>query len=255
MTAEDQAAFYNAEQSNNQWERIASLYDRHIGNTGDEVHRMFYDPIMKSMLGEINGKVIVDAGCGNGYWSREFAPLASQVIGIDVSPTLIKRAKEKNNFSNTTYTVADLEKSLPIETGSVDLVVSNLTLHYIQDLHATAAEFGRILHKDGRVLIGVEHPAVNAHYRSLDSVGKKPPELEKSVGYFERGYLRRSILGLPIYRFNRSLEDYIGSFLQNGFTLTQFREPQLTETLIKRHPSYSRIKDIPRFALMEFTKR
>jgi SAM-dependent methyltransferase len=51
---------------------------------------------------------ILDCGCGSGAFSRLCAPFAKEVIGIDVSSTMISKANAMTNESNVKYHVMDM---------------------------------------------------------------------------------------------------------------------------------------------------
>src|SRR5690242_9304617 len=98
-----------------QWDENASLYDQTQGEAGDPAHQLLFDPQIAEMLGDLHGKVILDAGSGNGYWVRRLAKQAEKVIGIDASPKLIEISKKKNNPANVEYKVMDILSQLTFE--------------------------------------------------------------------------------------------------------------------------------------------
>ena len=51
-------------------------------------------PALKQMIGDVEGKKILDIGCGEGYFSRFFAKAGAEVTAIDISEGLIKAAVE-----------------------------------------------------------------------------------------------------------------------------------------------------------------
>src|SRR5712691_10176378 len=57
------------------------------------------EPIMPhflSLLGDIAGLTVLDAGCGQGYLSRILARRGAHVTGMDISPNLIQIAREQD---------------------------------------------------------------------------------------------------------------------------------------------------------------
>lgn len=96
--------------------------------------------------------VIVDAGCGEGYYTNELAVRIPEayVIGIDASKhacdAASKGAKRLGVSDRCTYAVASLS-SQPIADGSVDVIVSLFS-------PCDYGEFARILKPGGRVVIG-----------------------------------------------------------------------------------------------------
>jgi ubiquinone/menaquinone biosynthesis C-methylase UbiE/chorismate mutase len=99
----------------------------------------------------------VDLGCATGNCSLTLARNFKSVVGYDISPEMIKRARIKaaeNGIENVSFANVDIEKSLNIANGSVSLVVMNLgTASDIPNLRTVLATIRRILCKDGRFLL------------------------------------------------------------------------------------------------------
>lgn len=93
----------------------------------------------------------VDAGCGEGYYTREISKYVSgDVIGIDISKAATQYAAKRDK--KTSYITASAY-NMPVADKSADLVLSLFA-------PTPAAEFGRILKNDGHVLLvvpGNEH--------------------------------------------------------------------------------------------------
>ncbi|MEM8591344.1 MAG: magnesium protoporphyrin IX methyltransferase [Pseudomonadota bacterium] len=51
--------------------------------------------IMLERLGDVRGKRILDAGCGTGAASEVLAIMGAEVVGVDISPSLIRIARER----------------------------------------------------------------------------------------------------------------------------------------------------------------
>ena len=78
------------------YDKVAKLYDKAMPDTGDFYHRTQIDPLMYAVIGDPKGKVIYDAGCGNGYIARNLAKKGAKVFASDISPKLIAIAKKKS---------------------------------------------------------------------------------------------------------------------------------------------------------------
>jgi arsenite methyltransferase len=104
------------------------------------------------------GEVCVDLGSGQG---RDVLRLAGEVgdqghaYGIDASEGMLSKARasaERLGVRNATFLRADL-RSLPLESGSVDLVISNCTINHAADKQAVWNEIYRILAPGGRFVV------------------------------------------------------------------------------------------------------
>jgi arsenite methyltransferase len=105
-----------------------------------------------------NGEVCVDLGSGRGTDVLRLAEKVGDsgfVYGIDLSDGMIHKAQSMANklgVQNVKYIQSDLE-SIPIESKSVDLVISNCTINHASDKQKVWNEIVRILKKGGRFVI------------------------------------------------------------------------------------------------------
>ncbi|XP_066903988.1 arginine-hydroxylase NDUFAF5, mitochondrial isoform X2 [Halyomorpha halys] len=94
-------------------------------------------------------KNVVDLGCGRGYISRHIlADSVENLIMCDMSNSTLEQASLPETGVNVSKQVVN-EEELPFEEDSLDLVVSSLTLHWVNDLPSTFKQVIRCLKKDG----------------------------------------------------------------------------------------------------------
>src|SRR5262245_57819590 len=93
--------------SSPQYDHIGSLYDDYARTA---TIRLTERNTMLRMLGELDGQHVLDLACGFGYYTRLLKELgATQVIGVDISPEMIRlaRAQEQMAPLGLTYQVGD----------------------------------------------------------------------------------------------------------------------------------------------------
>ena len=83
-----------------QWEKTSKqwlkfLDDNSQEDRGDINRHLIIDPFMWEFIGNVEGLKVLDAGCGNGYFSRKLAQKGANVTGIDQSKTFIQFCKER----------------------------------------------------------------------------------------------------------------------------------------------------------------
>lgn len=100
----------------------------------------------------IRDKEVLDAACGEGYGSDLLARTARSVIGVDVDQTSIEHAKNRYVAPNLEFRQADV-RSLPIESSSIDVVVSFETIEHVADHDDLLVEFKRVLRPDGFLVL------------------------------------------------------------------------------------------------------
>jgi arsenite methyltransferase len=106
----------------------------------------------------MKGEVCVDLGSGRGsdvFRLAEEVGESGFVYGIDISDGMLKKANttaEKLEVKNVKFLKSELE-SLPIESKSVDLVISNCTINHASDKQKVWFEIARILKNGGRFIV------------------------------------------------------------------------------------------------------
>jgi ubiquinone/menaquinone biosynthesis C-methylase UbiE len=107
---------------------------------------------------EVEGKSVVDAGCGTGIFSAIFAANgAGAVTGIDISPGSLRTAaslKARFNLENANFEVQDM-LCLPYADASFDIVWAWGTVHHTTDPLAAITELGRVLRPGGSILLAI----------------------------------------------------------------------------------------------------
>ena len=98
-------------------------------------HHHCQDPVIFRTLGDIRGKSLLDLACGDGFYTRRFRTqcAANPVMGIDLSPKQIERAKEieQREQLGIEYRVGDV-MSLNLERR-FDIVTAIHLLHYLEN--------------------------------------------------------------------------------------------------------------------------
>jgi malonyl-CoA O-methyltransferase len=108
---------------------------------------------------------ILDAGCGTGQGGRRLAAhyRNSQVLALDFSLPMLQTAERKlswiqrNLGKRHRFVCADIE-ALPIQTGKLDLIWSNLALQWCNDFDAAFGEMHRILQPEGLLMFSTFGP-------------------------------------------------------------------------------------------------
>jgi SAM-dependent methyltransferase len=147
------------------------------------------------------GDTVLDLGSGAGndcFVSRELVGEKGKVIGLDMTETMINKAREnadKLGFNNVEFRLGDIEK-MPISEDSIDVIVSNCVLNLVPDKKKAFSETFRVLKPGG-------------HFSVSDVVlkGELPASLKNDAEMYA-GCVSGAIQG----------EDYLSIIQQSGFT-------------------------------------
>ena len=128
----------------NDFDRIA-LYEREGWN-----HNSYYHDFLLKHL-PLYCETVLDIGCGTGAFSRLLSERAERVIALDLSPNMIKIAKQRSRqHANIDFQVADILKwEFPVER--FDAIVSIATFHHLPlenllpSLNATLKPGGKLV--------------------------------------------------------------------------------------------------------------
>ena len=92
--------------------------------------------MLEKLFPKLKGAAVLDLGCGYGWHSKYCAEQgASFVLGIDASKAMIEEAKKRNADDKVGYWQCAIEE-YGYPADSYDFVLSNLALHYVEDLDA-----------------------------------------------------------------------------------------------------------------------
>jgi len=101
---------------------------------------------------------VIDLGCGTGLAARAFAPVAGEIIGIDLSPRMIDRARATGLYAEVD--VAEIVEGLGRRpSGSADLILAADVMVYVHDMTPLLAEVARVLAPCGLFAFTVESHA------------------------------------------------------------------------------------------------
>ena len=104
------------------------------------------------------GEVVVDLGSGGGldvFLAAQKVGGSGKSIGIDMTPEMIELANRnlsRSSFDNVVFHLAEIE-AMPLESASVDCVISNCVLNLVPAKEKAFAEIVRILKPGGRLAV------------------------------------------------------------------------------------------------------
>lgn len=148
------------------FDRYADRFDQDlVGKLGYAAPDLLRSAVDRVMPGA-EGLRILDLGCGTGLAGVTFKPLAAYLAGVDLSPRMVEKARQRTLHNRALYDelgVGDVVEAMERTPGGWDLLVAADVLVYIGDLVPIFAAAARALPPAGRFAATVERlPAEQA---------------------------------------------------------------------------------------------
>lgn len=166
--------------------------------------------ILEAVLSRPHSRLL-DLGCGEGWLARELQRHGCQVVGCDVSPELIERAR---SLSSGEFVVAGYEDLAEALKGRrFEAVVANFSLLGQSSVEAALGHVARLLEPQGRLWIQTMHPLT-----------LPPPYVDGWRSEDWRSLDPEGWVAMPWYF--RTLESWWRLLEECGFQLVGLREPR-----------------------------
>jgi SAM-dependent methyltransferase len=136
-----------------------SLWDAEAATFDDEPHHSLDDPLLRSQWWDVLEPIVpappalvADLGCGTGSLSVLLAERGHTVIGIDVSPRMIERARAKAARSGVDVAFVVADAAMPPVAG-VDIIVTRHVVWALDDVRAALDTWLALLAPGGRLVL------------------------------------------------------------------------------------------------------
>jgi SAM-dependent methyltransferase len=231
------------------WDQNADAWANQLGKGYDVYRDLYNNPAFYSFVGSVEGRAVLDAGCGEGYNTRHFARTGARMFGVDISKRMIQiaRQEEQREPLGISYEVASFSDLSIFGTPTFDMVISFMALMDGPNLEGALKEMARVLKPTGDLVIAVLHPCffTGGFGWILDKKGIRSkltvahyfdssPRLDEFKFYESSAPKDSAPFVVP--RFLRTLSDYFNSVIQVGLELKEIHEPRAPEDMVSQYP-------------------
>lgn len=182
---------------------------------------------LKPLFPPLQKKSFLDLGCGYG-WHCKYAEEqgAFQIVGIDLSGKMVEEAQKRNSGEKIIYRVCGINE-YEYPENEWDCVISNLALHYIEDLDSVFQKVFKTLKSGGIFLFNIEHPVFTSGigqdwlYSGNGTIQCWPVD-----NYFISEKKHNNFLGCDVVKYHHTLTQILMGLLNNGFSIEAVEEAE-----------------------------
>ncbi|MEI5906602.1 class I SAM-dependent methyltransferase [Bacillus spongiae] len=240
------------------WNQHAESFISSYTEHGDIHREVFLNPTIFSLLGDVNGKRVLDAGCGEGYLSRLLAEKGAIVTAVDYAQKMIEMAKQRTSSDAPIhYRQGNCEQLSFLADAQFDTIVSNMVLQDLEDYEAALREMHRLLTDGGVCIFSILHPCFITPNSGWVRNEKGERQFWKVHRYFYEGVYDQNF---PVHHkekivyYHRTLTSYMKAIQQAGFTLSAVVEPVPSDEMLARYPLFEEDLHCADFIVFKLTK-
>jgi SAM-dependent methyltransferase len=224
------------------YDEMAPTYNVHAADSPYNAH---YDrPAVLDLLGALEGRRVLDAGCGPGLYAEELLNRGAQVVAVDGSWPMVELARERIG-ARARVLQANLAEPLPFADAEFDVVLCALVIHHLPDRAATLREFFRVLRPGGHVVLSTQHPTADWMRKggSYFDVREEADDWDRDGAIFTVRFWREPLTSL------------CGAVVEAGFLIERLVEPLPADSMRERWPeTYDRLRREPGFLALRLVK-
>jgi SAM-dependent methyltransferase len=208
-----------------------------------------------ALLPEVNGRRVLDLGCGAGQLAQHLATRGAEVIGVDVSERMLGLARAEFAHPRVTHVQSSIE-DVGFPGARFDLVVSVLALHYVADYAGLVRRIAGWLAPGGVLVYSIEHPMYTARLAG-DGWARDGAGGRMAWGidrYADEGAREETWFVPGVRKVHRMLATLLNGVLDAGLVLERVVEPMPDEQWLRTHPQASDEGRRPMFLLLRARK-
>jgi SAM-dependent methyltransferase len=185
------------------------------------INSIIEQPALRRLLPDLKGTRVLDIGCGAGAFCQyALEQGAAFVLGLDISRRMCAQAESTIGGAPNVKIINQAIEDFDWQGGTFDVIVSSLTLHYVEPLAEVLKKSASWLHSNGVYLFSVNHPFYTA------VLGSEPTSdtCFNIQNYWNEGLRKHTWFVEGVVKYHRTLETYTRLLYSVGLRLTSLYE-------------------------------
>lgn len=212
--------------------------------------------MFKELIPNLKDKNVLDLGCGFGWhcrYARE--QQASSVVGVDLSESMLKKAREMTNDPSISYMQMPIE-DINFECSQFDIVISSLAFHYLKSFKSVCEQVYACLQPKGAFVFSVEHPIFTSRNEQDWYYDEQGNRVHWPVDDYQIEGLRETMfLGEDVVKYHRTISTYINDLIEAGFTVKAVKESVPSDEMLNSIPGMQDEMRRPMFLMIAAEKK
>ncbi len=251
-----------------EWNEAAESFSDFVRQGKDYFREESNNPPTFKLIGNVEGKKVLDIACGEGHNTRILAKKGAVVVGVDFSEILIQLARQMEAKENLgiTYHVSDTASMKMLASNYFDLVTCFMALQDIENSEAAITEVARVVKENCRFIFSIPHPCFTGHvvkdgvriteWLPMNGEGKSFVIKDYfGIGKYDVQWdMNRIDKPFKTTAFHRTLTDYFQMLHENRFLVSRLVEPRPNMKAVSKYPALSKRLRIPQSIIIEAIK-
>jgi 2-polyprenyl-3-methyl-5-hydroxy-6-metoxy-1,4-benzoquinol methylase len=233
-----------------------SDYLNAISSREDILRHELLLPELIDLIGDVAGRRILDAGCGDGTLVELLTSQGAVAIGVDSAAEMAQIASSR--VGEDRIHEHDITTPLPGHAAAepFDGIVANMVFHCLDRIDSALEALAGALRTGGWLVFSILHPAFHQSPEQITALKRLTEEggdwsFRVTAPYLQEIRFQKTIADSPVTvtHIHRPISEYMNALAGAGFAVEAIREPLLAGPS-SRIPRYYHASVIPRFLLV-----
>jgi 2-polyprenyl-3-methyl-5-hydroxy-6-metoxy-1,4-benzoquinol methylase len=245
------------------WDAGAAAWDDFVESGADYYRTEVHGPGLLAACGDVSGLVVLDLGCGQGWFSRRLAQRGAKVTGVELAENQIANARRREGEAPLGIDYRQLDATTVhrhFPAGAFDLVTALMSIQDMDDSGAALKAAHTVLKPGGRMLFSTPHPFTDTAFREWERDAGGNKLALKVDRYFESSFrtldwnMERLKYHWQTPQWRRPLSEWSALISEAGFLTRRLLEPRATPGQVEAHPELDDCARLPYFLVFDLVK-